>query len=89
MSSSQKECEAAHRQVVDLANAATKDSITILTSLPEVLTLEQAASTLQIGITTARGMCRERKLPAVKVGTQWRIPKAWLCQFMQGGGNNE
>ena len=60
----------------------------ILSSLPDVLRLEQAASALQISITGARQMCREGQLPAAKIGAQWRIPKAWLVEFMKGGGNH-
>ena len=58
----------------------------ILSGLPDVLTLEQAASVLQISITGARQMCREKRLRAFKAGAQWRIPRAWLVEFMNGGG---
>jgi excisionase family DNA binding protein len=61
----------------------------ILSGLPDVLTLEQAASVLQISITGARQMCREKRLRAFKAGTQWRIPRAWLVEFMNGGGSHE
>jgi len=54
----------------------------ILAGLPAVLTLEQTAEVLQIGITTARGFCREHKLPAIKVGRSWRIPKAHLADLL-------
>ncbi|MDR1421827.1 MAG: helix-turn-helix domain-containing protein [Coriobacteriales bacterium] len=60
---------------------------TILSGMPDILTLEQTAEVLQIGITTARGMCRQHQIPAFKVGQQWRVPRAWLCEFIQGGGN--
>ena len=58
----------------------------ILSGLPDVMTLEQVASTLQISITGARQMCREKILPSFKCGAQWRIPKAWLIEFMNNGG---
>ena len=58
----------------------------ILSGLPHVLTLEQAARALQISVTGARQMCREKRLPAFKVGQQWRIPRTWLIEFMAGGG---
>jgi excisionase family DNA binding protein len=61
---------------------------TLLDGYPPVGTLEQAASILQIPATTARQMCREGRLPAFKVGQKWRIPRAWLCEFMQGGGSH-
>ena len=58
----------------------------LLEGLPHVLTLEQAAQVLQIGVTTARSFCREHKLPAIKVGRSWRIPKAHLKDFLNGAG---
>jgi excisionase family DNA binding protein len=57
------------------ANDTTRGAFS---ELPVILTLEQAAEALQIGITTARGMCRTGQLPAFKVGQQWRIPSLWL-----------
>ena len=59
---------------------------TILSSYPPIGTLEQAASMLQIGITTARQLCREGRLPAFKVANQWRIPRTWLIEFISKGG---
>jgi excisionase family DNA binding protein len=62
---------------------------TILSGLPDVLTPEQAANVLQISITGARQLCREKTLPSFKVGAQWRIPTSRLCEFMLSGGSNE
>jgi len=62
-----------------------KDS-SILSGLPHVLTLKQTALLLGIGITTARQMCREERLPAFKVGQQWRVPRAWLSEAINNGG---
>ena len=59
----------------------------LLDDLPAILTLEQAAEVLQLGITTTRGMCRTGELPAFKLGQQWRIPRAWLENFIVGGGD--
>lgn len=56
----------------------------ILSELPDVLTLEQTANVLQISITNARQMCREKRLPSFKCGAQWRVPKTWLCEYMYG-----
>jgi excisionase family DNA binding protein len=65
----------------------TTNNNSLLDGYPPVGTPEQAASALQLGITTVRQMCREGRLPSFKAGAQWRIPKAWLCEFMRGGGN--
>jgi excisionase family DNA binding protein len=61
----------------------------ILSGFPSVGTLEQAASALQLGITTVRKMCREGRLPSFKAGAQWRIPRAWLEEYMREGGSHE
>jgi excisionase family DNA binding protein len=59
----------------------------ILRSLPDVLTLEQVASVLQLAVATARQMCREKRLRSFKCGKQWRVPKTWLMEFIECGGN--
>jgi excisionase family DNA binding protein len=61
----------------------------LLGGYPPIGTLEQAASLLQIPVTTARQMCREKRLPAFKVGQTWRIPRAWLEEYIMGGGSHE
>jgi excisionase family DNA binding protein len=58
----------------------------VLAGLPPVLTLEQTAEVLQIGVTTARGFCREGQLPAIKVGRSWRIPKSHLESLLRKQG---
>jgi excisionase family DNA binding protein len=65
-----------------------EDNVIILAGFPVVLTLEQAASLLQIPVTTARQMCREKRLPAFKVGQTWRIPRTWLEEYIMGGGSH-
>jgi excisionase family DNA binding protein len=72
-----------------LSTSVNEGNNNILTGLPYVLTLEQAAETLQIPLQTARAMCRERSLPSFKVGQRWRIPRAWLEEYMRGGGSHE
>ncbi|MCL2654917.1 MAG: helix-turn-helix domain-containing protein [Coriobacteriia bacterium] len=53
--------------------------------LPDVLTLQQAANYLQISDQSARYLCNTRQLPARKVGKQWRIGKAHLSKWIDGG----
>ena len=62
------------------------DGMESISSLPDVLTLEQCCFFLQIAETTARNLCRQKKLPAIKIGGLWRIPKAHLVEFIAGGG---
>ncbi|MDR1015325.1 MAG: helix-turn-helix domain-containing protein [Coriobacteriales bacterium] len=58
----------------------------ILSGLPPVLTLEQTAKALQIPLTTARQMCRTERLPAFKVGQQWRVVRSLLTDRITSGG---
>jgi excisionase family DNA binding protein len=45
---------------------------------PELLTLNELAEYLRIGRRTAWQLVNEGAVPAVKVGGQWRIPRAEL-----------
>ena len=51
--------------------------------LPDVLTLSQAAHILQISDQTARVLCNTSRLPARKVGKQWRVGKAHLSAYLE------
>jgi excisionase family DNA binding protein len=57
----------------------------VLGGLPAVLTLGEAAEVLRIPQATARMLCREGRLPAIKLGQAWRVPKAWLADKIAGG----
>ncbi len=50
----------------------------------EFLTVAEAAALLRIGERTAYKLVRDGRIPAVKVGNQWRIEKgafeAWLAR---------
>ena len=72
---------------MNTTSSAVEEGWSFFPGLPDILTLEQAATVLQIGITTAREMCRSGRLPACKIGQQWRVPKTWLCDFMKSGSN--
>lgn len=61
----------------------------LLAGCPVMLTVDQASGVLQISCTNARQMCREGVLPAVKIGQQWRIPRAWLAEFILNGGTQD
>lgn len=39
------------------------------------LTIEQFADYVQIHPMTAYKLCKEKKVKAIKVGSQWRMPK--------------
>jgi len=48
------------------------------TESPELLTLPEVAVYLRIGMRTAYKLVTSGAIPAVKVGGQWRIPRAAL-----------
>ncbi len=58
----------------------------LLEGYPQVGTPEDVAEHLQLRPDAVRQLCRESKLRAIKVGNLWRIPKAWLEEFMLAGG---
>jgi len=48
-----------------------------------LLTVEQAAATLQIRPKTVKGWLREGKLTGCKIGRQWRVREVDLDAFIQ------
>jgi excisionase family DNA binding protein len=48
-----------------------------------LLTLAEAAQLLQVSIRTLQRMIRSKKLPAFKVGGQWRIRESQLQQWIE------
>jgi excisionase family DNA binding protein len=51
---------------------------------PELLTLLELAKFLRVGQRTAYRLAREGDVPAVKVGGQWRVPRAELERHLAG-----
>ena len=56
-------------------------------SLPDVLTIRDAAIILHMCETSVRQACVKGKLPAVKIDKLWRISKAKLEAMFEGGEN--
>ncbi len=54
--------------------------------VPEMLTLAEAAEILRIAERTAYDLARQRRIPAAKVGGQWRIRRAELDAWLDKGG---
>ena len=48
----------------------------------ELLTPEESAAFLKIHIDSVRRLLRQGKLPGVKVGGGWRIPKSALTEML-------
>lgn len=54
----------------------------------EFLTAEQAAERLQLHPKTVRRLFRTGKLPAKKVGSEWRTTADALKAYIEGGGES-
>lgn len=54
----------------------------MLNSYPDILTVEQLAIALDVGLNTAYMLVRSEKIPSVRVGRQIRITKAALLKFL-------
>lgn len=53
---------------------------------PNMGTSEDAAKYLNLTPASIRELCRTGQLKAIKCGNLWRIPKAWLLEFVMSGG---
>lgn len=51
---------------------------------PAVLTAGQVAQRLCCHPKTVRTMCRDGRLRAIKLGSEWRVPVAALEAFVEG-----
>lgn len=54
----------------------------MLNSYPDILTVEQLAKALDVGLNTAYMLIRSNKIPSVRVGKQIRISKTALLKFV-------
>lgn len=48
-----------------------------------ILTVKQVAALLQVNLSQVRCMIANGELAAVKVGREWRVPKASLEEFFE------
>lgn len=48
-----------------------------------ILTVKQVAALLQVSLSQVRRMIANGELAAVKVGREWRVPKASLEEFFE------
>lgn len=58
-------------------------------ALPPVCNVEEIASFMSMKPSSVRELCRSGSLRAIKAGALWRIPRAWLLEFVLGGGCDE
>ena len=53
-------------------------------NMPEVMTIEQLCSYLQLSRSTLYKLAQERKLPGQKVGKHWRFRKQVIDEWLRG-----
>ncbi|MEI6503441.1 MAG: helix-turn-helix domain-containing protein [Armatimonadota bacterium] len=53
----------------------------------EIMTSEQAAAYLQIGIVTLKKKAQTGRIPAAKIGRGWRFVKSELDEWLHYGGD--
>ncbi len=56
----------------------------MVSDYPEILTLQQAASLLQISERTIQRMVKKGEIPGVQVGGQWRFDRDQLKALVRG-----
>jgi len=58
-------------------------------SSTEIMTAKQLAEYLQMSQITICRLAREKKLPGLKIGKEWRFPKALIDKLIASGSNFE
>ena len=52
----------------------------------EIMTVEQLAKYLNVGVTTIYKLANDGKIPDTKVGNQWRFRKEKIDEWLDQGG---
>ena len=55
----------------------------MLRKYPDVLSIDQMCKILKISTKTGYKLIRDQKIPAMKIGRSYRIPKAHLFTYLQ------
>ncbi|HZD58987.1 MAG TPA: helix-turn-helix domain-containing protein [Anaerolineae bacterium] len=58
-------------------------------SSTEIMTAKQLAEYLQMSQITVCRLAREKKLPGIKIGKEWRFPKVLIDKLIASGSNFE
>jgi excisionase family DNA binding protein len=57
----------------------------ILSGLPPLLTIDEAAAILRLSPGRCRAACREGRVPAFQIGGRWRVSRLVLERMLLGG----
>ena len=55
----------------------------------KVLTIEEVSAELGIGRSTAYQLAKERKIPAIRLGRRYVVPKAAFERFLENAGTGK
>lgn len=69
----------------DAAPTSITDTL-ILPTYPNIGNPKDVSIVLGIPEASVRDLCRTGQLRAFKCGSLWKIPKAWLLEFIERGG---
>ncbi|MDI6816245.1 MAG: helix-turn-helix domain-containing protein [Actinomycetota bacterium] len=58
-------------------------------TITDIMTAKQLAEYLQMSQITVCRLAREKKLPGLKIGKEWRFPKALIDKYIASGSNFE
>jgi len=53
----------------------------------EIMTIEECAKYLKTSVSTIYRLAQQGKIPATKVGNQWRFQKKKIDEWLEKGGN--
>jgi excisionase family DNA binding protein len=57
--------------------------------MPQVMTLDEVAAALRVDAEAVEELIKEGRLPAVKVGQEWRISRSNVIAFVGRGGESQ
>jgi len=57
------------------------------TMTEEIMTIEECAKYLKTSVSTIYRLAQQGKIPATKVGNQWRFQKKKIDEWLEKGGN--
>ena len=52
---------------------------------PDILTAEEVAALLRLSLDSVRSLLRQRRLPGVKIGKEWRVRRQDLDEYLRTG----
>lgn len=55
-----------------------------MSNIPETFTVDEVAKALKLHAYTVRRLVREKKIPAIKIGGQWRFKEEDITHLLTG-----